>query len=269
EGRIRWIGIFSDPNDLGLTILAFTPLAIVKLFEKGSSLLRRGLWVIPLVLLIYALYLTNSRGTFIGLLAVLTMLMCRKIGLLKGMIIGSLFSAVILIAGPSRMSDMSLDEASASGRIDAWATGLNLLIWRPLLGVGFRNFTEHHHLTAHNSVVLCMSELGLAGLFVWLAAIVSSFVEMVQVERKAAGTRFAHYAEIMQLSLTGFFVSAFFLSRTYNEVLFILIAISALLSWFARKRFEYKVPLFSPRLMVWTLIFMVGLIAVIKILVSV
>ncbi len=269
EGRIRWIGIFSDPNDLGLTILAFTPLAVINLLNGKNSAPRRILWGIAMAVLVYALYLTNSRGTFIGLLAILIFVMCKRIGLVRGLVVGIILGSILLVAGPSRMSDMSIDEASASGRIDAWATGLNLLLWRPILGVGFHNFTEHHHLTAHNSVVLCMSELGLVGLYVWLLLIYSSFRDMAIVQKYAKGTEFATYAELMQLSLVGFFVSAFFLSRTYNEVLYIIIAVCTLLSYYARDRFGYSQHLFPMRLLMQTLVFMIGLIAAIKVLVMI
>ncbi len=267
EDRIRWIGIFDDPNDLGLTILAFTPLAIIQIVKKKTGIARRALWGIMLLTLVYALYLTNSRGTFLGLLAVLIFLLCKRIGYVKGLAIGFLLGAAILAVGPGRMSDMSTSEASASGRIDAWASGLNLLKWRPVLGVGYHNFTNHHHITAHNSVVLCMSELGLAGLFVWLMMIVTSFREMGAVQKYARGTQFAFYAEFMQLSISGYFVSAFFLSRTYDEVLYILIALCTLLSLFARRHFDYHQRLFTRSLFLWTFVAMAGLIAGIKIIV--
>lgn len=267
EGRIRWIGIFDDPNDLGLTILAFTPLAIMHIMRKRSRLFTKGLWFVSLIILIYALYLTNSRGTFLGLLAILTFYMCKRIGYLKGLIIGLIFCAAVLAIGPSRMSDMSTSEASASGRIDAWATGLNLLRWRPVLGVGYHNFTNHHHLTAHNSAVLCMSELGLVGFFVWMMMIVTSFREMESIQKYAHGTQFAFYAEFLQLSVAGYFVSAFFLSRTYDEVLYILIALCTLLSLFARRRFDFHQHLFTKPLLIWTLGSMAGIIVAIKIIV--
>lgn len=267
EGRIRWIGIFSDPNDLGLTILAFTPVAVLNFLDKKKRLLKRSLWGFSSLILIYALYLTNSRGTFVGLLAILVFFLCKRIGLVKGLVIGVLISAAALAIGPSRMSEMSIDEASASGRIDAWGTGLNLLIWRPVLGIGYHNFTEYHHLTAHNSVVLCMSELGLAGLYVWLLLIVSSFREMILVQKYGRDTSFAHFGEVLQISISGFFVSAFFLSRAYNEVLYIILGLCTLLSLFSRQRFDYKFPLFSRSLLLSTLVFMIGLIVLIKILV--
>jgi hypothetical protein len=266
-GRIRWIGIFEDPNDLGLTILAFTPFAIMSVLSRGASVFRRALWTAAASILIYALFLTNSRGTFLGLLAVFAWLFIRRWGLMRGALLAAAAAAVLFIAGPSRFAEMSADEASASGRIDAWATGLNLLKWRPILGVGYGSFTEYHQLTAHNSVVLCMSELGLTGLYVWLLFIVSGFEEMIIVQRRSIGTRFAFYAEAMQLSLIGFFTAAFFLSRTYNEVLYILVALAALLSFLSRRQFGYGVSTLSRATLVRTFAFMVFLIVLVKVIV--
>ncbi len=99
EGRIRWIGIFSDPNDLGLTILAFTPLAVINLLNGKNSAPRRILWGIAMAVLVYALYLTNSRGTFIGLLAILIFVMCKRIGMVRGLVVGIILGSILLVAG--------------------------------------------------------------------------------------------------------------------------------------------------------------------------
>jgi len=265
EGRIRWIGIFSDPNDLGLTILAFTPFPLLFAFRKNTRILTRLFWLTTLGILFYALYLTNSRGTFLGLMTVLAYFSIKKWGWLKGLIGGAIASSILFAVGPSRMAELSLEEASASGRIEAWATGFNLLKWRPILGVGYGNFTEHHILTAHNSVVLCWSELGLVGLFVWLMLIVSSFNEMLVAEKRCKDTELALYAEGMQLSMIGFFVSAFFLSRTYNEVLYIIIALCTLLSYFARRRFNYSIKFIRTDEIGFVIIFAIVLIATVKV----
>jgi putative inorganic carbon (HCO3(-)) transporter len=267
EGRIRWIGIFEDPNDLGLAILAFTPFALLKLARKGCTVFSRIGYLLVLGILLYALYLTNSRGTFIGLLVVFAYLSCRTWGTVRGLLATAVLGAAVFIAGPSRLADLSRSEASASGRIDAWAQGLGLLKWRPILGVGYGSFTEYHALTAHNSIVLCMAELGLVGLYVWLLLIVTSFQEMIVLERRAQEGEYAFYARTMQLSMVGFFTAAFFLSRTYNEVLYIMLALCAVLSSFGREQFGYRVP-FLPRNTAIAVVFIAaGLIALIKILV--
>ena len=70
---------------------------------------------------------------------------------------GTGFIAASAIGGRA----ISSKEQSAAERIEAWSVGLELLKWRPLFGAGYGNFTDHHHLTAHNSFVLCFAELGL------------------------------------------------------------------------------------------------------------
>jgi putative inorganic carbon (hco3(-)) transporter len=264
-GRIRWIGIFEDPNDLGLAILSFTPFAILKLSGKGVALRGRIGYAVILGILLYALYLTNSRGTFIGLLAVLAYLFCRRWGIVRGLLLAGALGAVAFILGPSRLADMSTSEESASGRIVAWQQGLALLKWRPILGVGYGRFTEFHPLTAHNSVVLCMAELGFVGLYVWMLLIVTSFTEAFVVERRARDGEYAFYAQVLQLSLIGFFVAAFFLSRTYNEVLYIVTALCAILSRFGRERYDYRVPFLTRNTALAVLFVSLGLIALIRI----
>jgi putative inorganic carbon (HCO3(-)) transporter len=267
DGRIRWIGIFEDPNDLGLAILSFTPFALLKLAGKGIALRGRVGYAVILGILLYALYLTNSRGTFIGLLAVLAYVFCRRWGIARGLLIAGVLGAAAFIAGPSRLADMSVSEESASGRIVAWAQGLALLKWRPILGVGYGSFTDYHPLTAHNSAVLCMAELGFIGLYVWMLLIVTSFHEALIVERRERDGEYAFYAQVLQLSLIGFFVAAFFLSRTYNEVLYILIALCTILSRFGRERFGYRIPFLSRNTALAVLFISLGLIAMIRVIV--
>ena len=266
QGRIRWIGIFEDPNDLGLTILVFTPFALVNSFSRKINIFKRLLWLLAFFLLIYALYLTSSRGTFLGLIAIITYFFIKKFGKLKGAGIGIALFMVILALGPGRLSEISTEEASASGRLDAWATGLHLFFYRPILGVGFGNFTEHHHLTAHNSVVLCMAELGLPGVFAWMFLSVKSFKDMLTIEKFNKSGWMHQHLDTMQLALVGFFVSAFFLSRTYNEVYYIVIAISALTGHYMSRELNINLPFITRKNILMTLIFIAVIILLIKIL---
>lgn len=266
QGRIRWIGIFEDPNDLGLTLLVFTPFALVNAFSRRINILKRSLWLAAFLVLVYALYLTDSRGTFLGLIAVLGYFFVKRFGKLKGIILGSILLLLALAAGPGRFSEISTEEASASGRLDAWATGLSLFFWRPALGIGFGNFTEFHHLTAHNSVVLCMAELGLPGIFVWMLLMVKSFRDIILLERVEIPGWMFRYIETMQLAVVGFFVSAFFLSRTYNAVYYIVIALSSLTAYLMSRELNIKLPFLTKRTVLTTFISIIVLIIVIKLL---
>jgi hypothetical protein len=48
----------------------------------------------------------------------------------------------------------------------------------PLFGVGFGRFTDFHDITAHNSFVLCLAELGLVGSTIWIALLVTTLMSL-------------------------------------------------------------------------------------------
>ena len=131
--------------------------------------------------------------------------------------------------------------------MDLWAAGLQLLESHPIFGVGFNRMADYAGLTAHNSVVVCAAELGLFGLFFWsfflfptvrdTLAIASSnkvtepdpnfqevspfpgVIAKVQTFDKAEINR---YGRLVLLSLTGFLVAGWFLSRAFIMTLFLL-----------------------------------------------
>lgn len=51
-----------------------------------------------------------------------------------------------------------------------------MLRMSPLWGVGYGKFMDYAPLTAHNSFILCMAEVGVIGYSCWLAALVISFL---------------------------------------------------------------------------------------------
>src|SRR5205823_4424444 len=77
--------------------------------------------------------------------------------------------------GPSRLRQMSSDDEAAQGRVNAWDAGLDMIKSSPVWGVGRDQFVEHHPRTAHNSLVLCLAELGLAGTAMWLGLFYFTF----------------------------------------------------------------------------------------------
>ena len=116
---------------------------------------------------------------------------------------------------------------------------MQLLRSNPLFGVGYGNFTEHFQLTAHNSFVLCFSELGLIGYFFWVGLIVLVFRELTQAAALSApDSEEKRWAVLLRLSLLGFLTCAWFLSRTYQPTLYILLAIGISAAHCARSALE-------------------------------
>lgn len=226
--RITYLGIFYDPNDLALAFVMAIPMILY--LVKRAGFLGKLAWLGALLTIYYGIYLTNSRGGMLAAMAQLFVVMVRRFGIAAGAI-GAAAGAGAMLALPSRLEQLDAGEASAQGRVHAWYAGLQMLFGSPLIGVGKNNFTDIHLLTAHNSWVLAFAELGLLGYFFWMSTLALSFYMVYRIasapppEAAPEGPEARETREIALAycySMLGFFVGAFFLSRTYNILLFLL-----------------------------------------------
>ncbi|SEJ02815.1 O-antigen ligase family protein [Frateuria terrea] len=234
DGRIQYVGIFNDPNDLGMLFVLSLPMAVYLSGRGGAFGLRRLFWLGAGAMLLYGIYLTDSRGALLAVAAVLGLWMWRRHGIVAAALLGGIGLAGLLLL-PSRLNDLSPDEESASGRVDAWYEGFQMFFSHPVFGVGADNFTDYNHLTAHNSLVLVLAETGFVGFTLWLGFVGYCFLMMLTVLRhqpelpdaSATATWNTERAIAMTLllSLSGWLATAFFLSRSYTVVLYLLTAL--------------------------------------------
>ncbi|HEY8682264.1 MAG TPA: O-antigen ligase family protein, partial [Rhodanobacter sp.] len=246
DSRIQYVGIFNDPNDLGLLFVATLPMALY--LSARGGFLGRIFWLAGAALLLYGIYLTNSRGAFLAVMVIGAVYLWRTRGLLIALLLSSVGMMGMMML-PSRVQDLDVDESSAFGRVDAWYEGLHMFLSHPVFGVGAGNFTDYNYLTAHNSFVLVLAETGFFGYILWLAFVGYSFAMTLRVLRhrvepaggiasvpgpaKKTGARAAvgewererSIALTLLLSLCGMFAAAFFLSRSYMIVMYLLIAV--------------------------------------------
>ncbi|OOG50982.1 O-antigen ligase family protein [Rhodanobacter sp. C01] len=233
DGRIQYVGIFNDPNDLGLLFAATLPMAVF--LSRRGGFFGRIFWLAAAALLLYGTYLTNSRGAMLSVLVVAGIYIWRRRGMVTAGVLGVIGLACMQVLS-SRMQDLDVDDESAYGRVDAWYSGLHMFMSHPVFGVGAGNFTEYNDLTAHNSFVLVLAETGFVGYILWLAFVSYGFLMMLAVLRHkpdtAAGPEHVDewrgecgIAFTLLSSLCGLFTSAFFLSRSYTVVMYLLIAV--------------------------------------------
>ncbi|MFA5014845.1 MAG: O-antigen ligase family protein [Actinomycetota bacterium] len=236
DGRITWIGIFDNPNDLALALVMIVPFLLNSIF--GYSAARYKIIGLPILgILLYAIYLTNSRGGMVALLAVVffyfLLRLMRKRHPILGIIIGVILVVLLFMHGPSRMGMLSPEEESAYGRLDAWYEGIQMLKLAPLFGVGYNMFMDYHLRVAHNSIIHCAAETGLMGLFFWMGLFYLSYKSLLKIqklkEHSSKAKNIKSYAFALQISIFGFLTSAFFSSRPYIALPYILIALSVAL----------------------------------------
>lgn len=246
DGRIQYIGIFSDPNDLGLLFVSVLPMAF-HLARRGGLLgLARLVWLAGAGLLVYGVYLTNSRGAMLAVAAMLGVWLWLRRGIVTAVVVAGGGLALMQML-PSRLQELDASEESAAGRVDAWYQGLQMFQSKPVFGVGAHNFTEFNYLTAHNSFVLVLAETGFIGYTIWLAFVGYCFWMMFTLCRSPMKTADPasneawgverEFGVTLLLSLCGFFAAAFFLSRSYVIVLYLLAAMVVAEYTMARARF--------------------------------
>lgn len=257
--RLRGQNFLNDPNDFAQLLVCVIPLTFF-LWRPKRRVRNLVIVILPVLVMLYGAFLTHSRGSVVALMAVCAVAVRRRIGTIPALIAaGALFAAasVTNFAGGREIS-----ANAGAGRLGLWGEGLAMVKSHPLFGVGFGRMQEFTDLTAHNSVVVCATELGLIGLYFWALFVFSSGKSAltiaspdqlsegqltVPVENEFPSIQGRKSEEIdkaeivrlgrlVVLSLTGFLVSGWFLSRAYAMTLFLIGGMAETLFEMALKR---------------------------------
>jgi O-antigen ligase len=244
--RLRGLGVINDPNDFGQLTVCVIPLMFI-FWRTKKIIWNIGIVIVPACALLLGVYLTHSRGALLALIAMAIVAARRRIGTLPALVLaGVLFACAMAL---QFTGGRAISAESGSDRTSLWGQGLEIFRAHPLFGVGFGNmpdYTEDHH-TAHNSVVVCAAELGLFGLYFWSLFLFTTARDALTIASPTKVTegepivpeesRFPQAAwkvevfdkveinrlgRLMVLSLTGFLVAAWFLSRAYVMTFFLL-----------------------------------------------
>jgi hypothetical protein len=264
--RIRAVGYLADPNDFSqflLVVLPFIPLA----WQRSKPIRNFVLVIIPSAIIIYAVYLSHSRGAMIALLVLSVVFLSRRVS--WPVSIGAGLAAYLGMMALGWTGGREVSMEGGSDRIDLWAQGLHIFRQSPIWGVGYHQFGAYANgWTAHNSYILCLAEVGVIGYSFWLGAIVITFLQMNSMARAAEkdpesaalpettddalrstqaqgdsevvesiaaeelgppAEQLRRWASALQYSLYAFLVTAWFLSRTYTMTLYVLLGMASVL----------------------------------------
>lgn len=234
EGRTRYIGELHDPNEVALVIstCALSLLIGFMLRNRGRSVAFAiaGL----AILVMWTVLLTQSRGGLIASMLVPGVYLVKRYGLVAVIPAVLVAVPVMMVAG---RSDDGTDESTME-RYEAWEAGMGMFRGNPALGVGPKQFSQHHVRTAHNSYVLVMSELGLPGLFFFVAILYISIKTLVVGLRELEHVPGAGAARIWGMALLASMCGATFqintLSFCYHSALWVLFGMAG--AWFSAVR---------------------------------
>ncbi len=226
HGRVRYRGILQDPNEMALAIGMVVPFAFA-FWERRRKVLRALLAGLTVILVGMCTVYTQSRGGQLVFIAVLGSYFVRRFGLVSGAVSGLLIGVPILLLGGRSGAEA---DSSANERAEALYAGIDMIRSSPVLGVGITQFVEHHFITAHNSYLLALAEMGLPGLFLWSSTLYLSMKILVVALRRYAGRPEAQVAMTWAMALLasycGLLVGIFFLSFSYHVVLFVYLGLA-------------------------------------------
>lgn len=235
DGRIRGVGIF-DTNQLAYSVAFCASLAIgLLLFYK--KLIIRIVTLGILLLYFYCIYFTQSRGGLVCLVLVLlfTFLIFSKSKFIKtfGIIISLLFVFLLSTFAPrfSTTKEYKTD-SSVMGRVEVWADALSLMKGRPFFGVGKDQFYEYFKLAPHSSYIQSLTELGVIGLFLWMALFYFSLKNLQKLKETQDNKKDRYlliFSNALQVSMYSYLAGSFFSGNTYYITLYVFFALIVVL----------------------------------------
>ncbi|MFA5145951.1 MAG: O-antigen ligase family protein [Candidatus Omnitrophota bacterium] len=222
DNRVSWIGAWDGPNVLCLLFVIAIALSFGFITHPYSMLVRIAN-VIFIAIMMYGVYLTNSRGGVLGLLAVIVTFLWNKFMYQKRLSAKILWGVAVVFAilivlnfGPSRMNELNSTEESAHERTWIWERGYNLFRENPVFGIGKGQFQEVYHEVGHNNFVQTMVEMGVPGLFIYTALIYLSLKWLRIVSKnsleKIKDKKLISLSEALFSSMVGYVVTTYFIT---------------------------------------------------------
>lgn len=250
-----------DTNDLAYLLVSVLPLAL-GFAITGKTRVRRAMHAISAGLIALALLLTSSRGGFLGLLAASAVVVLFPIkppelknGVSKSRnrVIATLVAILALSAlvWPflpdetkhhlstllSLEGDYNMDTSNSQSRSSIWERNFNAALERPI-GYGIDSFlfvdakTGGRYRAPHNSYLQVLVELGFVGLLLFVRLYIQSWRALGRARslllssaQSAERDQAIVFARMLQATLAGNAVAAFFLSMAYSTALWTVLGI--------------------------------------------
>jgi putative inorganic carbon (hco3(-)) transporter len=235
-------GIYYDENSFGTIFVVGIPYLYYAAQYVKNFVLRGALWSF-IGLAWHSIFLTGSRGAAIGLLAIVIGILIKS----SKKRVAFLFAAFAVLAFIWQGGDLLKDrlstigdygqEESASTRLEAWETAINMIIAYPLTGVGvasfgqaFPDFSHYQPRIAHNTLLQIAAEMGIFAGFIYFYLNIYLIVKLWKISKSlnlslkdASPIYFLSEATIV--STIGYITCSMFLSLERYEIFYYLCVI--------------------------------------------
>jgi O-antigen ligase len=263
ETAERATGTIGDPNELAAALLLGVGLGAGMALSRGQSLALRlgGAMAIPICAI--GIFLSLSRG---GLIALGALLVAGAVFGGRWRVVMTGFLVLVAVSGVLYFTQIASLPArervttaeGGSGRSDLWTIGLRMVKAHPLEGVGVGNFqvlSADYVLQpgilmrtdlifasvpriTHNTYLEVTSEMGIPGFLLFMLIVVGSLACALRAARlwsKRGEIGMEALARGALLALVGMLAADFFISQTYDKLLWTMLAIGPAMLALARR----------------------------------
>ncbi len=235
----RKTGGTSDPNEFATQLLSFIMISIY-LFRKNKSYI---FITISVITFLYGLFQAASLSSFLAafVLGIFILIKYLRFAFTKSIITVSILAVVgvfIFISLQDRILNIQAVEnvlgrtektGTAKTRFQSWNAGLNMLVDKPMLGVGMNNYSANSpkytreslskdSVAPHNIYLKSLAE---SGLIVFFSMIIFFFDMLTKYFRSIVNSDYYW----IYLSVVAYLLMGFTLGLNYNKYLWLTFAL--------------------------------------------
>ena len=248
-GRLTGVlgGIFENPNDLAINIAINWPLCVA-FFLLARGPIKKGLWTLGVIGMLYGVTATYSRSGFLALVAGAAVALWefgirgRRLGLV---LLAGIGAIALLAVSPSHYLSrletiVTMKEdvgpngqltsgSSSEGRRELLKTSLSIMVHNPVFGVGpgnFEVFSGNWHV-AHNTYTELGAEAGIPALLLFLAILILAYRNLRRTRkllRQQDDQELRILTGALTASLAAYVMGAFFADTAYQLFPYYLVA---------------------------------------------
>jgi len=249
-------------TEIGLALNMVLPILVFLRREERRPWVRSGL-LAAILLSTVAIISTYSRGAFLGLGVVLFLLLvkARRKALLLAVMGVALFVATAALPDKwlERMETLhpaQQDQENSPGaaRLRTWTVGYLIALDHPLLGAGFRPFTQNtfqrympeyleiygRPQDAHSIFFQILAEHGFTGLALYVGLLAATWWRLRRLRRWSRGDPSRRWifncCDMLEVSLAAYVVCGIFLSLSYFDLFYYIVAVPSILTALMKAR---------------------------------
>jgi O-antigen ligase len=248
-GRAIWNFVYGNPNDLAvLCLLALGAALALALRKQEHKYVRWGAWAAT-GLLLFTMLLTQSRGAFLGLLVGMGWPIAKNLLREPRRIVVAVVGVVLLVsvtpstvwqrlAGISKLTSVETigqadAEGSAQQRFELQGVAWKIFSDHPLFGIGLGAYRPVNAQYApklgprdtHNTYLNLAAELGLPGLLIWVALVVSVLARVRRARRSSLQSTADDASIWVERGFVGFLVASIFGTYSVLTMPYLILAV--------------------------------------------